>query len=216
MRCLWGYYCLGSPPTLVLPYPLLLSSLRLSLIFLSSEPLWPIEARNAAIANAYFVGAINRVGTVSDVKYYLGNGWSRFNFMFITQSSIAHFFWLVCIVIRTFTWQCNISYFLYVLASFIPSLAIHWAFFSGDLPKWIYFRRWKTWLATQSCTISSFVSAHPPPRENHFWEYLLSWQKSQKPAVLLAFFTGLSSVHFVLQQATNTAEGWEQNNLVPR
>ncbi len=28
-----------------------------------SEPLWPIEARNAAIANAYFVGAINRVGT---------------------------------------------------------------------------------------------------------------------------------------------------------
>jgi predicted amidohydrolase len=30
-----------------------------------SEPLWPIEARNAAIANAYFVGAINRVGTES-------------------------------------------------------------------------------------------------------------------------------------------------------
>ncbi|KAL6753297.1 beta-ureidopropionase [Haematococcus lacustris] len=28
-----------------------------------SEPLWPIEARNAAIANSYFVGAINRVGT---------------------------------------------------------------------------------------------------------------------------------------------------------
>mmetsp|Transcript_10893 Transcript_10893/g.21690 ORF Transcript_10893/g.21690 Transcript_10893/m.21690 type:complete len:397 (+) Transcript_10893:2-1192(+) len=28
-----------------------------------SEPLWPIEARNAAIANGYFVGAINRVGT---------------------------------------------------------------------------------------------------------------------------------------------------------
>jgi predicted amidohydrolase len=26
-----------------------------------SEPLWPIEARNAAIANSYFVGAINRV-----------------------------------------------------------------------------------------------------------------------------------------------------------
>lgn len=30
-----------------------------------SEPLWPIEARNAAIANNYFVGAINRVGTES-------------------------------------------------------------------------------------------------------------------------------------------------------
>lgn len=30
-----------------------------------SEPMWPIEARNAAIANSYFVGAINRVGTVS-------------------------------------------------------------------------------------------------------------------------------------------------------
>jgi hypothetical protein len=28
-----------------------------------SEPLWPLEARNAAIANAYFVAAINRVGT---------------------------------------------------------------------------------------------------------------------------------------------------------
>jgi beta-ureidopropionase len=28
-----------------------------------SEPLWSIEARNASIANSYFVGAINRVGT---------------------------------------------------------------------------------------------------------------------------------------------------------
>ncbi|XP_002963936.2 beta-ureidopropionase [Selaginella moellendorffii] len=28
-----------------------------------SEPMWPIEARNAAIANSYFVAAINRVGT---------------------------------------------------------------------------------------------------------------------------------------------------------
>lgn len=28
-----------------------------------SEPLWPLEARTAAIANTYFVGAINRVGT---------------------------------------------------------------------------------------------------------------------------------------------------------
>lgn len=28
-----------------------------------SEPLWPIEGRNAAIANTYFVGTINRVGT---------------------------------------------------------------------------------------------------------------------------------------------------------
>lgn len=28
-----------------------------------SEPLWGIEARNAAIANSYFVCAINRVGT---------------------------------------------------------------------------------------------------------------------------------------------------------
>ena len=28
-----------------------------------SEPMWPIEARNAAIANNYFVGGINRVGT---------------------------------------------------------------------------------------------------------------------------------------------------------
>lgn len=28
-----------------------------------SEPLWPIEARNAAIANSYYTVAINRVGT---------------------------------------------------------------------------------------------------------------------------------------------------------
>ncbi|PPD74739.1 hypothetical protein GOBAR_DD28321 [Gossypium barbadense] len=28
-----------------------------------SEPMWPIEARNASIANSYFVGSINRVGT---------------------------------------------------------------------------------------------------------------------------------------------------------
>lgn len=30
---------------------------------LYSEPLWGIEARNAAIANSYFTCAINRVGT---------------------------------------------------------------------------------------------------------------------------------------------------------
>ncbi|WCJ18896.1 beta-ureidopropionase [Euphorbia peplus] len=28
-----------------------------------SEPMWSVEARNAAIANSYFVGSINRVGT---------------------------------------------------------------------------------------------------------------------------------------------------------
>jgi len=28
-----------------------------------SEPLWSIEARNAAIANSYFAVGINRVGT---------------------------------------------------------------------------------------------------------------------------------------------------------
>jgi beta-ureidopropionase len=28
-----------------------------------SEPLWPLEARNAAVANSYFVAAVNRVGT---------------------------------------------------------------------------------------------------------------------------------------------------------
>lgn len=33
-----------------------------------SEPMWPIEARNAAIANTYFVGCNNRVGTVSSVN----------------------------------------------------------------------------------------------------------------------------------------------------
>jgi hypothetical protein len=40
------------------------STLR-ALISIYSEPMWPIEARNAAIANHYFTVAINRVGTVS-------------------------------------------------------------------------------------------------------------------------------------------------------
>ena len=34
-------------------------------LFPSSEPMWSIEARNAAIAQTYFTAAINRVGTVS-------------------------------------------------------------------------------------------------------------------------------------------------------
>lgn len=40
-----------------------------------SEPLWPIEARNAAIANSYFTCAINRVGTeVFPNEFTSGNG----------------------------------------------------------------------------------------------------------------------------------------------
>lgn len=34
-----------------------------------SEPMWPIEARNAAIANTYFVACNNRVGTVSHLVH---------------------------------------------------------------------------------------------------------------------------------------------------
>jgi beta-ureidopropionase len=34
-------------------------------LFKNSEPLWSIEARNAAIANSYFAVGINRVGTVN-------------------------------------------------------------------------------------------------------------------------------------------------------
>ncbi len=40
-----------------------------------SEPLWPIEARNAAIANHYFAVAINRVGTEKYAnKFTSGDG----------------------------------------------------------------------------------------------------------------------------------------------
>ncbi|XP_022988797.1 beta-ureidopropionase isoform X2 [Cucurbita maxima] len=40
-----------------------------------SEPMWPIEARNAAIANIYFVGSINRVGTeIFPNPFTSGNG----------------------------------------------------------------------------------------------------------------------------------------------
>ncbi|XP_019620195.1 PREDICTED: beta-ureidopropionase-like [Branchiostoma belcheri] len=40
-----------------------------------SEPMWPIEARNAAIANSYFAVAINRVGTESfESEFTSGDG----------------------------------------------------------------------------------------------------------------------------------------------
>lgn len=40
-----------------------------------SEPLWGIEARNAAIANGYYVCAINRVGTeIYEHEYENENG----------------------------------------------------------------------------------------------------------------------------------------------
>lgn len=47
----------------VVVYYLCISTMMLSVLY--SEPLWPIEARNAAIANHCFTCAINRVGTVS-------------------------------------------------------------------------------------------------------------------------------------------------------
>jgi beta-ureidopropionase len=40
-----------------------------------SEPMWSIEARNAAIANSYFVGSINRIGTETfPNEFTSGNG----------------------------------------------------------------------------------------------------------------------------------------------
>jgi predicted amidohydrolase len=57
---------------------------------LNSEPLWGIEARNAAIANGYFTAAINRVGVETfpnefstgdglpphrDLKYFYGSSY---------------------------------------------------------------------------------------------------------------------------------------------
>lgn len=40
-----------------------------------SEPMWAIEGRNAAIANNYYVGSINRVGTeVFPNEFSSGNG----------------------------------------------------------------------------------------------------------------------------------------------
>lgn len=40
-----------------------------------SEPLWGIEARNAAVANGYFAFAINRVGTETfPNEFTSGNG----------------------------------------------------------------------------------------------------------------------------------------------
>ncbi|KAI9085974.1 hypothetical protein K1719_032051 [Acacia pycnantha] len=43
-----------------------------------SEPMWPIEARNVAIANSYFVASINRVGTeIFPNPFTSGNGKRR-------------------------------------------------------------------------------------------------------------------------------------------
>lgn len=42
-----------------------------------SEPLWGIEARNAAIANSYFAVGINRVGTVIELNQH-----ELFNYFF--------------------------------------------------------------------------------------------------------------------------------------
>lgn len=46
-------------------YIVYLNNAMIILFLLCSEPMWSIEARNAAIANHCFTCAINRVGTVS-------------------------------------------------------------------------------------------------------------------------------------------------------
>ena len=43
--------------------PVVLIFVIFKIPFIFSEPMWQIEARNAAIANGYFTCAINRVGT---------------------------------------------------------------------------------------------------------------------------------------------------------
>ncbi len=54
-----------------------------------SEPLWPIEARNAAIANSYFAVGINRVGTVN-IKHYINN--KPFVFIFYCKEKFPNEF----------------------------------------------------------------------------------------------------------------------------
>ena len=48
----------------MIPYSVGLFNFTVNSFLFRSEPLWPIEARCAAIANGYFTVAINRVGTV--------------------------------------------------------------------------------------------------------------------------------------------------------
>ncbi len=50
-----------------------------------SEPMWPIEARNAAIANSYYTCAINRVGT--EVSMPLSASLSKYLSLFFSLSS---------------------------------------------------------------------------------------------------------------------------------
>ncbi|CAB4054783.1 UPB1 [Lepeophtheirus salmonis] len=57
-----------------------------------SEPFWPIEARNAALANSYYACAINRVGTeIYPNKFTSGDGKEAHNDMghFYGSSYIA-------------------------------------------------------------------------------------------------------------------------------
>ncbi|XP_043572135.1 beta-ureidopropionase isoform X2 [Chiloscyllium plagiosum] len=58
-----------------------------------SEPMWPIEARNAAIANHCFTCAINRVGTV---RFLLWGTWEHYisrpsHAIFITETNFLHY-----------------------------------------------------------------------------------------------------------------------------
>ncbi|KAK8658449.1 hypothetical protein V6N13_036655 [Hibiscus sabdariffa] len=70
-----------------------------------SEPLWPIEARNAAIANSYFVGSINRVGAeIFPNPFTSGDGKPQ-------HSDFGHFY--------------GSSYFSAPDASCTPSLSRH-------------------------------------------------------------------------------------------
>ena len=48
----------------IMPYIVCFLNFTVNYFHNRSEPLWPIEARCAAIANGYFTVAINRVGTV--------------------------------------------------------------------------------------------------------------------------------------------------------
>ena len=61
-----GIHCMG------IRFPSLCSDHKVTkyvLFLFSSEPMWPIEARCASIANNYFTVAINRIGTVSAVCF---------------------------------------------------------------------------------------------------------------------------------------------------
>ena len=81
-----------------------------------SEPMWNVEARNAAIANSYFVGAINRVGTEHFPNAFTsGDGQPAhrvqplIHAILASVSLISFYLWPLCLQLSFYDTVCSAS-----------------------------------------------------------------------------------------------------------